>query len=165
MFWQIKDESSTAGMKVCSRKLDSIIESVEKDFMLVPGTVKKSTIRSRIQVNNHTGDNKCNISPLHDLEHYLACVIIKNARQSNTLRKDDIIRFARSACKGTISARRYKRPLDLPIHEEVANVGNGWYQGFQKRQEQIFKRGSRVKITDSKRETSYKCMMMYIDCW
>jgi hypothetical protein len=148
LFRQLKDESFTAGTNVSSGKLDSIIKKVEKEFMLESGTVKKSTIRSRIQVNNHTGVNKCNISPLHDLEHYLACVIIENARQSNTWRKDDIMRLARSACKGTIHARLYndrmknQRPPG-PIQAEVANVGDGWFQGFQKRQERILKRGSR----------------------
>ena len=143
--YKAKQQHRTVGGRVEKGTLDGIITDVEKQYLLPPGSINSSTVRNRILRGNLTGENVTTTPPLLELETDIATVIVEQARIGNTLRKNDIIRLARSASKGTPSARLYndhikfERPPDLPLADEVANVGEHWYRNFRKRQSHLLK--------------------------
>ena len=153
--YKAKQQHRTVGGRVEKGTLDGIITDVEKQYLLPPGSINSSTVRNRIRKGNLTGENVTTTPPLLDLEIHIATVIVEQYRIGNTLRKNDIIQLARSASKGTPWARAYndhvksKRPPDLPISEEIANVGEHWYRHFRKRQHHLLKIPNDKNISSS----------------
>ena len=143
--YKAKQQHRTVGGRVQKGKLDGIIADVEIQNLLPPGSINSSTARNRILKVNLTGKNVATTPPLEGLEIYIATIVIEQARIGNALRKNDNIRLARSASKGTPSARAYndhikfERPPDLPIAQEEANIGEHWYRNFRKRQSHLLK--------------------------
>lgn len=162
LFQQAKANTKCTTSQVSNGTLGQIIDKVTKELQLESGVVNKWTVTSRVQSRNLTGINRRNISPLQDLEMIIAMVIIERSRQGATMTKDEIIEFVQAASKGTIHARKYnnfmkkERPNDLPLIEEVADIGLGWYEGFQKRHSNLLKKGNRLTVTDSKRADAIK---------
>ena len=151
LFQQEKSNIKCTSSQVSHGTLDRIIDQATKELDLEPGTINKWTVQRRVQTGNLAGINHRNISPIHDLEMDIAMAIIERSRQgaTTTMSREEVIQYAKAASAGTIHARNFnnfvkkKRPNDLPLTEEVAEIGLGWYEGFQKRHRNLLKRGHR----------------------
>lgn len=150
LFQQEKSNIRCTSSQVSNGTLDRIIEKATKELELEPGTINKWTVQSRVQTGNLAGINHRNISPIHDLEMVIAMAIIERSRQgATTMSREEVIQYAKAASAGTLHARNFnnfikkERPNDLPLTEEVAEIGLGWYEGFQKRHHNLLKRGHR----------------------
>ena len=139
--------------------MESVIKETEIEFGLVSGTIRKSTIKQRVERNNLTGVAHQRLSPLSEVEPIIVDYCIRLANMGAPLFWDQIVSLANSIIAGTqfkdaLIKFKSKRNLlnTCCVSSESNLVGIAWYRGFIKRNSgKIVSKRGRVK--DVKRHT------------
>jgi hypothetical protein len=152
------DEAKSKNEFVPPNTLKNIIESLEMEHKLPPGTLKPETIRSRVKRKNISGVNKNLASPIEDLEPMIAQYIVYYAQMGDPLTRDEVIEVANELIEAEplvkMRLQNYKKMRKIPgINSNgTVTVGLRWFNAFMKRYAHIVASFS-AKNADDKRKS------------
>lgn len=156
MFAEERVTAKDKGENVRHGCLQDIARQVENEFNLPEGSVVKKTVVSRVDRNNLTGTAPQRTSPLASIEPFVVETCIRLANMGAALTKDQVLALVNSFIEGTEMRNdfiNFKAKRKLYCNQsDTAVVGEGWYQGFMRRNSnKIIRKQGRIK--DIKRHT------------
>jgi hypothetical protein len=142
--------------------LDRIVEAVEKELELSPGSLKREKVKTRTKQNNPTGKSRHGTTPLEDMEELLVQWIIRLALMNEPLNREGIMSLADDIIRGTpyeeylcpfIAERGHKmKNSSIVLKQRDGIVWYGWYRAFLVRHADRLTR-KKGKIRDCNRRT------------
>jgi Tc5 transposase DNA-binding domain len=129
--------------------VDTIIQSTVSEFGSSPKSIKKM-INSRVKRNNLMGVPHQKVSPIKEIEPLLVEWCVKMARIGHALTRQDVMKLASELIEGTKFADelvkfKENRNIQTSNKYERAQLKNGWYRGFMKRNGDQLKRRKCVR--------------------
>ena len=132
-------EMEKGSRRVAAGTLNQIINNVEFEKGLNPGTLKRNTIIWRLQKKNLTGFNVNKESPLVDIEPVVVDCCTSLAKIGYAQTKNELIGLVQEFIAGTqyeIYLNDFKQARKI----ESKSLGMAWYIGFMKRNEACLKK-------------------------
>lgn len=137
MYAEERNNAKRNGTIVRNGCLQEIASQVESEFTLPEGSIVKKTVFSRVDRGNCSDQAPQRTSPIATIEPFVIETCICLANMGSALTKDQVLSLASSFIEGTELRNSYikykgKRKLYCNANESSV-VGEGWYQGFMKR--------------------------------
>jgi len=142
------------GGSVVAGTLKQIIDEVELEYNLLAGTIKKDTIRTRVDRDNITGFNPATAPPLEEIEDIIAEYCVRLAQIGCPLIKRNVIDLAMSLIIGSKYEKKLLEWKHSHSHHDPSKdlLGPSWYKGFMSRHADRLLRIS-ATVKDVKRNT------------
>lgn len=154
-FQKVLFEYQEKGMKLPNGKLNEIVSDFEKENGLQDNSISRSTVKSRVYRKNIEGQAHQKVSPLLEVEPIIVEYCIELANIGEALTKESVIELMEETIKGTKyeeALKNFKMSRNIEMKNSNSVVGNAWYHGFMKRNNQLVRKG-RCLVKDMKRHT------------